>query len=64
MNERLVLGGEIRLGQVDAKVNYHSLINGNNRFKLKGGLLGGSLAADYYYPIGQFFASAKLWCFV
>ncbi len=56
MNERLVLGGEIRLGQVDAKVNYHSLINGNNRFKLKGELLGGSLAADYYYPIGQFFA--------
>ena len=55
MNERLVLGGEIRLGQVDAKVNYHSLINGNNRFKLKGELLGGSLAADYYYPIGKLF---------
>jgi hypothetical protein len=55
MNERLVLGGEIRLGQVDSKVNYHSLINGNNRFKLKGELLGGSLAADYYYPIGKLF---------
>jgi hypothetical protein len=55
MNERLVLGGEIRLGQVDAKVNYHSLINGNNRFKLKGELLGGSLVADYYYPIAKLF---------
>ena len=55
MNERLVLGGEIRLGQVDAKVNYYSLINGNNRFKLKGELLGGSLSTDYYYPIGKLF---------
>jgi hypothetical protein len=32
------------------------LINGNSRFRLKGELLGGSLTADYYYPIGQFFA--------
>lgn len=55
MNERLVLGGEIRLGQVDAKMNYQSLLNGNSRFKLKGELLGGSLAADYYYPIGKLF---------
>ncbi len=55
MNERLVLGGEIRLGQVESKVNYHSLINGNNRFKLKGKLLGGSLTADYYYPIAKLF---------
>jgi len=55
MNERLVLGGEIRLGQVESKVNYHSLINGNNRFKLKGELLGGSLTADYYYPIAKLF---------
>jgi len=56
MSERLVLSGEARLGQVDAKMNYQSLINGNSRFRLKGGLLGGSLSADYYYPIGQFFA--------
>ena len=55
MNERLVLSGEFRLGQIDAKMNYQSLINGNNRFRLKGGLLGGSLAADYYYPIGKLF---------
>lgn len=55
MNERLVLGGDIRLGQVDAKVNYHSLINSNNRFRLKGELLGGSLVSDYYYPIGKLF---------
>ena len=55
MNERLILGGEIRLGQVEAKVNYHSLINGNNRFKLKGELIGGSLVADYYYPIAKLF---------
>jgi hypothetical protein len=56
MNERLVLSGEFRLGQVDGKMNYQSLINGNSRFRLKGELLGGSLTADYYYPIGQFFA--------
>jgi Autotransporter beta-domain len=55
MNERLVLSGEMRLGQVDAKMNYQSLLNGNSRFKLKGELLGGSLAADYYYPIGKLF---------
>ncbi|BBB57643.1 autotransporter beta-domain protein (plasmid) [Candidatus Megaera polyxenophila] len=55
MSERLVLSGEFRLGQVDAKMNYQSLINGNSRFRLKGGLLGGSLAADYYYPIGKLF---------
>jgi hypothetical protein len=60
MNERLVLGGEVRLGQVDAKVNYHSLINGNNRFKLKGELLGGSLVADYYYPIAKLFLVPNL----
>ena len=60
MNERLVLGGEIRLGQVEAKVNYHSLINGNNRFKLKGELLGGSLVADYYYPIAKLFLVPNL----
>jgi len=60
MNERLVLGGEIRLGQVDAKVNYHSLINGNSRFKLKGELLGGSLTADYYYPIAKLFVVPNL----
>ncbi|MEM0143417.1 MAG: autotransporter domain-containing protein [Candidatus Parvarchaeum sp.] len=60
MNERLVLGGEVRLGQVDAKVNYYSLINGNNRFKLKGELLGGSLVADYYYPIGKLFVVPNL----
>ena len=60
MNERLVLGGEIRLGQVDAKVNYHSLINGNSRFKLKGELLGGSLVADYYYPIAKLFLVPNL----
>jgi hypothetical protein len=60
MNERLVLGGEIRLGQVDSKVNYHSLINGNNRFKLKGELLGGSLTADYYYPITKLFLVPNL----
>ncbi len=60
MNERLVLGGEIRLGQVDAKVKYHSLINGNNRFKLKGELLGGSLVADYYYPIAKLFVVPNL----
>ena len=60
MNERLVLGGDIRLGQVDAKVNYHSLINGNNRFRLKGELLGGSLAADYYYPIAKLFLVPNL----
>ena len=60
MNERLVLGGEIRLGQVDSKVNYHSLINGNNRFKLKGELLGGSLVADYYYPIAKLFVVPNL----
>jgi len=55
MNERLVLGGEVRLGQFDAKMNYQSLLNGNSRFKLKGSLLGGSLTADYYYPIGKLF---------
>ena len=55
MNERLVLSGEIRLGQVDAKMNYQSLLNGNSRFRLKGELLGGSLNADYYYPIGKLF---------
>ena len=55
ISERLVLSGEARIGQVDAKMNYQSLINGNNRFRLKGGLLGGSLAADYYYPIGKLF---------
>jgi hypothetical protein len=55
MSERLVLSGEARLGQVDAKMNYQSLINGNSRFKLKGALLGGSLAADYYYPISKLF---------
>jgi len=55
MSERLVLGGEIRLGQVDAKMNYQSLLNGNSKFKLKGSLLGGSLNADYYYPIGKLF---------
>jgi hypothetical protein len=55
MNERLVLSGEARLGQVDAKMNYQSLINGNSRFRLKGELLGGSLTADYYYPIGKLF---------
>ena len=60
MNERLVLGGEIRLGQVEAKVNYHSLINGNNRFRLKGELLGGSLTADYYYPIAKLFLVPNL----
>jgi len=60
MNERLVLGGEVRLGQVDAKVNYYSLINGNNRFKLKGELLGGSLVADYYYPIAKLFLVPNL----
>lgn len=60
MNERLVLGGEVRLGQVDAKVNYYSLINGNNRFKLKGELLGGFLVADYYYPIAKLFLVPNL----
>jgi len=55
MSERLVLSGEARLGQVDAKMNYQSLLNGNSRFKLKGSLLGGSLTADYYYPIGKLF---------
>lgn len=60
MNERLVLGGEVRLGQVDSKVNYYSLINGNNRFKLKGELLGGSLVADYYYPIAKLFLVPNL----
>ena len=55
MSERLVLSGEARLGQVDAKMNYQSLINGNSRFRLKGELLGGSLTADYYYPIGKLF---------
>jgi hypothetical protein len=55
MSERLVLSGEARLGQVDAKMNYQSLINGNSRFRLKGSLLGGSLTADYYYPIGKLF---------
>jgi len=60
MNERLVLGGEARLGQVDAKMNYQSLINGNNRFKLKGELLGGSLVADYYYPIAKLFVVPNL----
>jgi len=35
MSERLVLSGEARLGQVDAKMNYQSLINGNSRFRLK-----------------------------
>jgi len=60
MNERLVLSGEFRLGQVDAKMNYQSLINGNNRFRLKGGLLGGSLTADYYYPIAKLFAVPNL----
>jgi len=60
MNERLVLGGEARLGQVDAKMNYQSLINGNSRFRLKGSLLGGSLTADYYYPIGKLFLVPNL----
>ncbi|MEY4333602.1 MAG: hypothetical protein RLZZ196_2345 [Bacteroidota bacterium] len=60
MNERLVLGGEIRLGQVDAKVNYHFLINGKGRFKLKVELLGGSLVADYYYPIAKLFVVPNL----
>ena len=55
MSERLVLSGEARLGQVDAKMNYQSLINGNSRFRLKGSLLGGSLSTDYYYPIGKLF---------
>lgn len=55
MSERLVLSGEARLGQVDAKMNYQSLLNGNSRFRLKGDLLGGSLMADYYYPIGKLF---------
>ena len=55
MSERLVLSGEARLGQVDAKMNYQSLINRNSRFRLKGELLGGSLTADYYYPIGKLF---------
>jgi len=55
MSERLVLSGEARLGQVDAKMNYQSLINGNSRFRLKGELLGGSLSTDYYYPIGKLF---------
>lgn len=55
MSKRLVLSGEVRLGQVDAKMNYQSLLNGNSRFKLKGSLLGGSLTADYYYPIGKLF---------
>jgi hypothetical protein len=36
-------------------MNYQSLINGNSRFRLKGELLGGSLMADYYYPIGKLF---------
>jgi hypothetical protein len=60
LSEDLVLGGEIRLGRVDAKMNYNSLINGNNRFRLKGELLGGSLAADYYYPIGNLFLVPSL----
>ena len=55
MSERLVLSGELKVGQVDAKMNYQSLLNGSSRFRLKGGLLGGSLAADYYYPIGKLF---------
>jgi len=55
MSERLVLSGEARLGQVDAKMNYQSLLNGSSRFRLKGELLGGSLTADYYYPIGKLF---------
>jgi len=60
MNERLVLSGEIRLGQVDAKMNYQSLLNGNSRFRLKGELLGGSLNADYYYPIAKLFLVPNL----
>jgi hypothetical protein len=60
MNERLVLGGDIRLGQVDTKMNYQSLLNGNRRFKLKGELLGGSLTADYYYPIAKLFLVPNL----
>ena len=55
MSERLVLSGELKVGQVDAKMNYQSLLNGSSRFRLKGELLGGSLAADYYYPIGKLF---------
>ncbi|MBU6184495.1 MAG: autotransporter outer membrane beta-barrel domain-containing protein [Rickettsiales bacterium] len=60
MSERLVLSGEARLGQVDAKMNYQSLLNGNSRFKLKGELLGGSLTADYYSPIGKLFLVPNL----
>ena len=60
MSERLVLSGEARLGQVDAKMNYQSLLNGNSRFRLKGELLGGSLTADYYYPIAKLFAVPNL----
>ena len=60
MSERLVLSGEVRLGQVDAKMNYQSLLNGNSRFKLKGELLGGSLTADYYSPIGKLFLVPNL----
>jgi hypothetical protein len=55
MSERLVLSGELKVGQVDAKMNYQSLLNRSSRFRLKGELLGGSLTADYYYPIGKLF---------
>ena len=60
LSEGLVLGGEIRIGQVDAKKNYQSLINGNSRFRLKGELLGGSLTADYYYRVGTLFLVPNL----
>ena len=60
LSEGLVLSGEARLGQVDAKKNYQSLINGNSRFRLKGELLGGSLTADYYYRVGTLFLVPNL----
>ena len=60
LSEGLVLSGEARLGQVDAKKNYQSLTNGNSRFRLKGELLGGSLTADYYYRVGTLFLVPNL----
>ena len=60
LSEGLVLSGEFRLGQVDAKKNYQSLINGNSRLRLKGELLGGSLTADYYYRVGTLFLVPNL----
>ena len=52
-DENLVYRGNIEIGKITGKTNYHSIFTNNNSLKLKGELLGANLGVDYYQKLNS-----------